>query len=361
MPFTDSLLAWHAQHHRDLPWKNTQDPYAIWLSEIILQQTRVAQGLPYYERFLAAFPSVRHLADASADEVMRLWEGLGYYSRARHLHQTAQYIAYELGGNFPHTYETIRQLKGVGDYTAAAIASFAFGLPYAVIDGNVYRVLARVFGIDTPTDTTAGKQQFAQLAQSLLPRHRPADFNQAMMDFGASCCTPTQPDCPHCPLSGECRAYAQGMTVQLPVKSKKTIRNERYFTYLVLRLPPNNAVWIVQRTQKDIWQNLYEFPMIASEEPLPNIAQLQAQPLWQQWLGSAVVSVVGLSAIYTQLLTHRTVKAQFCEITIHEYSTARLPSGKAVAWEDLDQYAFPKIIKQYRQDRHKNMVQSKLF
>ncbi|HMX40236.1 MAG TPA: A/G-specific adenine glycosylase, partial [Saprospiraceae bacterium] len=227
--FRQALLRWAEVHPRPLPWKGQSDPYRIWLSEIILQQTRVEQGLPYYERFVAAYPSVRHLADAPEEELMKLWEGLGYYSRARNLHAAARHIAYGLGGNFPTDYAGLRQLRGVGDYTAAAIASFAYGLPHAVVDGNVYRVLARCFGIATPTATPAAKRQFADLAQRLLDPARPAAFNQAIMDFGATWCKPRQPRCADCPLSSRCVALATGQVASLPLKSGKAPKKERFF------------------------------------------------------------------------------------------------------------------------------------
>ncbi|MEO1629046.1 MAG: A/G-specific adenine glycosylase, partial [Bacteroidota bacterium] len=233
--FSTALLGWYQNNHRPLPWKGIKDPYLIWLSEIILQQTRVATGWAYFERFREQYPTVHHLADASIDEVMKLWEGLGYYSRARNLHFTAQHISRTLGGTFPNTYKDILQLKGVGPYTAAAIASFAFGLPVAVVDGNVYRVLSRVFGMRDPIDSGAGKKKFAELANLLLDKDRPADYNQAIMDFGATVCTPGVPNCHQCPFEDRCLANAEGTARELPVKSKKLVRKTRYFNYLVFQ------------------------------------------------------------------------------------------------------------------------------
>ena len=252
--FAESLLRWYGENGRDLPWRRTRDPYAIWLSEIILQQTRIAQGMAYWERFMARFPSVNDLAAASEDEVLRLWEGLGYYSRARNLHTAAKQIV-SLGG-FPTTLEGIRALKGVGDYTAAAIGSIAFDLPAAVVDGNVYRVLARYYGIATPVGTTQAKKEFTALAQALLPEDKAAAFNQAMMDFGAIQCTPAAPDCSVCPLAPHCDALRTGRIGLLPVKKAPTPVKTRLLDYIYIRC--NGFTAIRRRGPGDIWQGLWE-------------------------------------------------------------------------------------------------------
>ena len=231
-PFSQRLLNWYDEFGRELPWRNTRDPYRLWISEIILQQTRVAQGYDYYLRFIERFPTVEILAAASQDEVMRQWEGLGYYSRARNLHTAAQQIVEQ--GGFPTDYEGVRNLKGVGDYTAAAICSFAYDIPTAVVDGNVYRVLSRVFGIDTPIDSTAGKKEFGALAQELMVSQRAADYNQAIMDFGALQCTPRSPQCLLCPMNEDCAALAEGTVESLPLKAKKIAISHRYFVYIWL-------------------------------------------------------------------------------------------------------------------------------
>ncbi len=271
--FWNALLTWHSTHHRPLPWKGEKNPYLVWLSEIILQQTRVEQGLPYFEKFKAAYPTVTDLANAPEDEVMKLWEGLGYYSRARNLHAAAKHIANELEGKFPGTYEGIRLLKGVGPYTAAAIASFAFDLPHAVVDGNVYRVLSRCFGIEEPIDSTAGKKLFAKLAQEILENAgtNPGSFNQAMMDFGATHCMPKVPKCGECPMQSKCIAFQKNRVDKLPVKSKKLVRRQRFFNYFLFH--SEGKIFIKKRTGEDIWQNLYDFPLIESEELVeePNI------------------------------------------------------------------------------------------
>lgn len=247
-----------------MPWRNTTDPYKIWLSEIILQQTRVAQGLPYYLAFINTYPTVEDLAAASEEEVLKLWQGLGYYSRGRNLHFSAKYIVNELNGIFPNTYSDILKLKGVGDYTASAIASIAFNEPTAVVDGNVYRVLSRVFGIETPINSTEGIKQFKTLAQELIPQHRPADFNQAIMEFGAIQCKPQNPYCLHCIFNERCVAYQQNKITELPVKLKKIKIKKRYLNYLVI-ISPEKKTLLQQRTGKGIWQGLYEFPNIETE------------------------------------------------------------------------------------------------
>ncbi len=261
MNFTSTILQWYRENGRPLPWRQTRDPYAVWLSEIILQQTRVEQGLPYWQRFMERWPTVEALAHATEDEVLRQWQGLGYYSRARHLHQAAQQIV-ERGG-FPQDMEGLRRLKGVGDYTAAAIGSIAFGLPVAVVDGNVYRVLARHFGISTPVNTTAGKREFTALAQQLLPERQAADFNQAMMDFGAVQCLPKGAQCASCPLQETCVAFREGCVETLPVKRKTGKVSERRMTYVYIRC--NGETAIRRRPEGDIWQGLWEPPLLSPE------------------------------------------------------------------------------------------------
>lgn len=342
--FREQLMAWFARSHRPLPWKGEKDPYLIWLSEVILQQTRVEQGLPYFERFREQFPTVRRLADASLDEVMKLWEGLGYYSRARNLHAAARHIAYELGGRFPDTYEGIRKLPGVGPYTAAAVASFAYGLPYAVVDGNVFRVLSRFFGIGAPPDTTGGRKLFAGLAQSLLDLSNPADYNQAIMDFGATQCTPRAPHCSSCPLLGACAAFREGKTDALPAKSKRIEKRRRFFHYLVIC--HRGQALLNRRTQKDIWRHLYEFPLL--ELPWPgDEKQVRESVLWKQLFGPQDIAIRQASPPYQQVLTHQKVIASFWEIS--PPAGARVNSGGflSVDQKNLSKFAFPKIIGRY--------------
>jgi A/G-specific adenine glycosylase len=405
--FVENLLAWHEANPRPLPWKGERNPYLIWLSEIILQQTRVEQGLPYFERFKAAYLTVSDLANAPEDEVMKLWEGLGYYSRARNLHATAKHIAYNLNGSFPTTYEGIRSLKGVGDYTAAAIASFAYDLPYAVVDGNVYRVLSRYFGIETPIDTTEGKKQFAQLAQQLLeiadcglriadlhgtqpltPKGEPnlgsgehnsiADlpdgpnpqsaipqseipdgpnpksaipqseipkYNQAIMDFGATHCTPAAPKCPTCPMQEQCVAFLEKKMGVLPVKSKKLERRQRFFNYLIFnRL---NEVFVKKRSEKDIWQNLYDFPLIETDSLQDDHRFLTKNKTCQGWLGESDWSLRRVSPPQRQELTHQRIVATFWELEVGLDFSPKQASWLTAEREKLQNFAFPKVIDLY--------------
>lgn len=257
--FVLQITDWYRQNARDLPWRRTKNAYFIWLSEVILQQTRVDQGMNYYLRFVDEFPTVTHLAQADEESVLKLWQGLGYYSRARNLHKTAQEVVERFGGEFPASYTELLSLKGIGPYTAAAIASFAFDLPHAVVDGNVYRVLSRYFGIDTPIDSTGGKKEFQSLADTLIPAFMPALFNQAVMEFGALYCTPANPDCTGCILNSSCPS-AGGLYRTRPLKSKKTAVRDRYFHYF--HIEGNGSLLVRKRDFKDVWHNLYEFPMI---------------------------------------------------------------------------------------------------
>lgn len=267
MEFNKTLTIWYSDHKRDLPWRKTKNPYHIWLSEIILQQTQITQGQPYYEAFISTYPTVFHLAKAEESEVLKLWQGLGYYSRARNLHTTAKHIANHLNGVFPNTYAELLKLKGVGDYTASAIASFCFNEPTAVVDGNVYRVLSRYFGIDTPINSTQGIKEFKALATSLLDKERPAEYNQAIMEFGALQCKPKKPNCEVCPLNQSCVALQKQTIDVLPVKLKKTKVSTKYFNFLVF-LSTDNQTLFEKRTNKGIWRNLYQFPLVETDRKL---------------------------------------------------------------------------------------------
>ena len=317
MSFTVAILEWFRENGRVLPWRETRDPYAIWLSEIILQQTRIEQGKPYWERFMKRWPTVEALAQASEDEVLREWQGLGYYSRARNLHEAAKQIV-EMGG-FPKTLESIKRLKGVGDYTAAAIGSIAFNLPAAVVDGNVYRVLARHYGIETPINTTEGKKEFTALANSLLPANDASAFNQAMMDFGAVQCTPVNPQCTVCPLQETCVALHEGKTASLPVKRKTLKVQERHFVYIYVRHQGKTAIH--RRAAGDIWQGLYE-PWLT--ETVPSGAILLRQGV-------------------KHVLTHRILYADF-----YLWEPAEQPQlPEDYFWipeTDIDQYGVPRLI-----------------
>ena len=341
--FQTQLLAWFAHNHRPLPWKGERDPYLIWLSEIILQQTTVAQGLPYFERFRERYPSVKDLAAAPDDEVMKLWEGLGYYSRARNLLATARHIESNLNGSFPTTYNDILTLKGVGPYTAAAIASFGFGEAKAVVDGNVFRVLSRVFGIATPIDSTEGKHIFNQLAAEVLDEKRPADFNQAIMDFGATHCTPSRPKCgADCPMQAFCTAFTEGNVDKLPVKSKKLTKRERFFNYLILN--DGDSIYIRKRVEKDIWQDLYEFPLVETEiltEDETVILNAFNPSFFKE------LTVERKSAPMRQLLTHQRIIVLFWEIRVKNADILRGSDFLKIPRKDVTKYAFPKVIDNY--------------
>jgi len=267
MKFSNSLINWYLQNKRDLPWRNTVNPYFIWLSEIMLQQTRVAQGLPYYLSFTRSFPTVFDLANAQEEQVLKLWQGLGYYSRARNLHATAQYIAFELNGKFPATYKELIKLKGVGEYTAAAIASFANNEPVAVLDGNVFRVLSRYFNMESDISLPKTKKEFQQVAQAVIDKNKPALFNQAIMEFGALQCVPKNPNCTSCDLNTSCAALQYKKVAELPVKTKKTKVTNRYLNYLILKDSDSNFI-VQKREGKGIWENLYEFPVLETENLL---------------------------------------------------------------------------------------------
>ena len=267
MDFSNSLLLWYLQNKRDLPWRNTTNPYPIWLSEIMLQQTRVAQGLPYFLTFIETFPSIFDLANAEEEQILKLWQGLGYYSRARNMHKTAQIIAFELDGKFPDNYNDLLKLKGIGEYTAAAIASFAFNEVVPVVDGNVFRVLSRYFNVTTDIASSGAKKEFTSLAAALMPQDNPALFNQAIMEFGALQCVPKNPNCDDCIFNSSCAALQKVKVAQLPVKSKKTKVTNRYLNYIVFLDNEDNTI-INKRTEKGIWHNLYEFPVIETESEL---------------------------------------------------------------------------------------------
>lgn len=349
--FAQALLDWYPRHRRDLPWRHTQDPYAIWLSEIILQQTRVQQGLPYYERFLAAYPKVQDLAAAPEQEVLRLWQGLGYYSRARNLRHTAQQVVTEYGGLFPGSYAELLKLRGVGPYTAAAIASFAFGERVAVLDGNVYRVLARVFGVTTDIAQPAARKEFQQLADGLISYDNPADYNQAIMEFGAIQCTPVNPDCLFCPVREQCFAFQHGMVQQLPVKSKAKAARTRYFHYFVLR--HGEQVYLRRRTGKDIWHSLYDFHLLETPG-----AELPAKALLTELtqLGAQVATDKASepAALMRHALSHQKVEARFHELWLTAPLTTEVLQGtglEAYASAQVDELPKPAIITNYLEQK----------
>ncbi|MBS1773459.1 MAG: A/G-specific adenine glycosylase [Bacteroidetes bacterium] len=337
--FTKRLIGWHHnENDRDLPWKQEKDPYKIWLSEIILQQTRAQQGLPYYLNFTKAYPNIKKLAAANDEEVFRIWQGLGYYNRCKNMLATARYITNELKGKFPNTYEEILTLKGVGPYTAAAISSFAFGLPHAVVDGNAYRVLSRYFGIETPIDSNEGKQLFQSLANELLYKDDSAGYNQAIMDIGATVCTPKNPICTTCPLIDRCVAFKQNLIDILPVKTKKLVVRTRYFNYIFFQ--HNEKIWIHKRTGKDIWQNLHE-PFLIETIIKTDVATLIKTDEWSHLKTKAKPILIDSS---TQKLTHRIIDTNFFSIDIKEPNINLPGDGNWVKKQDLKKLAFPKTI-----------------
>jgi len=344
MDFSDILSQWYAINKRDLPWRSTVNPYYIWLSEIILQQTRVNQGLPYYLKFIDAFPAVADLANADEDLVLKLWQGLGYYSRARNLQFSAKLILSEFGGNFPDNHADILKLKGVGSYTAAAISSFSFGLPFAVLDGNVIRVLSRVFGIQTPFDTTAGKKQFQKLAQELLDKKNPAEYNQAIMEFGALQCVPKSPKCNDCPIVNDCIAFNTNTVSLLPVKSKKLKVKSRYLHFLVVN--KNNEVLIGKRNS-GIWQGLYEFPFLEFDENLNEKSVLKS-PLWINFFKDSVKQISSISEEYIHKLSHQKIHAKFWEIDVNSF---RSSDFKIVKCNELQKYPVSSLIEKYLNSR----------
>lgn len=344
MNFSAQLINWYQVRKRDLPWRNISDPYRIWISEIILQQTRVNQGLDYYLRFVERFPNVEMLAAAEEDEVLKYWQGLGYYSRARNLHQAARQIIQDYGGVFPKTYPEVLRLKGVGTYTAAAICSFAYNLPYAVVDGNVYRVLSRLFAIETPIDSHSGKKEFDALAQQLIENSVPSLHNQALMEFGALQCVPVSPDCSVCPLRVFCKAYELKMVDRLPVKSKKTPVKQRFFNYLVINF--NQYIFLQKRTADDIWKNLYEFPLIETDHLLTEAELFENDFFQKLFQGIKEISILQISKPVHHLLTHRRITAQFITLQIAKKSEA-LKQFIEIPNTEIDDFAVSRLMELY--------------
>ena len=336
MDFSNSLLYWYLQNKRDLPWRNTANPYPIWLSEIMLQQTRVAQGLPYFNTFIDTFPTVFDLAKADEEDVLKLWQGLGYYSRARNMHKTAQIIAFDLDGKFPDNYKNLIKLKGIGEYTAAAIASFAFNEIVPVVDGNVFRVLARYFDIETDISSSGAKKEFTAVANELISKDKPALFNQAIMEFGALQCVPKNPNCEICIFNDSCVALQKKKVAILPVKLKKTKVTNRYFNYLIFLDEYQNTV-INKRTEKGIWQNLYEFPVIESDKELA--FETISSEIENQFLDKEIKSVSPYNE--TQIihkLSHQKLHIKFYKIAI----TSKIANG--IDLKSLKNYPFPIVI-----------------
>ena len=334
MKFSNRLVYWYLRKNRELPWRKTKNPYFIWLSEIMLQQTRVEQGLSYYLLFTKKFPTVFDLAKARESTVLKLWQGLGYYSRARNLHYSAKLIVNELDGVFPSSYKEIIKLKGVGDYTASAISSICYNQPEAVVDGNVYRLLSRVFDVETPIDSSKGQKEFQELADELIPSKNPDTHNQAIMEVGSLVCTPKNPNCNECPLIDLCLARANNTIDSRPVKSKKNKVRDRYFHFLLFDI--NEETYIEQRTEKGIWQNMYQFPLVEIEE---NEIDNHKKQWSKQWKESSEI---------IHKLSHQTIHATFHHITgdpelINE-------TWIKIRMEDIQDYPLPRIIDRYLEE-----------
>lgn len=342
--FPKQIREWYFQHGRRLPWRDTKDPYKIWISEIILQQTRVDQGLQYFHRFIKAFPSVQSLARASETRLMQLWQGLGYYSRARNLHHAAQTIVNEHNATIPQTYEKINTLKGIGPYTAAAIASFAYNLPHAVVDGNVYRVLSRYFASDIPIDSSAGKKYFFSLANELLDKKDPATHNQAIMDLGALICKPTKPLCHQCPVSQHCAAFATGTQQDFPVKSKRTTRKKRHLNFLIII--SDEHIVIEKRIGNDIWNGLFQFPVIESSEPF-TVARISDHLKIKNKISSLKITKL---LEKKHLLTHQELHSVFFKIDFPSEEDFRkwvnTTPFETIALNRINEIPFPQLIQQ---------------
>ncbi|MFK5957338.1 MAG: A/G-specific adenine glycosylase [Lutibacter sp.] len=336
MKFSNQLILWYLQNKRDLPWRTTINPFKIWLSEIILQQTRVDQGMSYYFKFTERFPTVNDLANASEEQVLKLWQGLGYYSRARNLHFSAKYIMNELKGEFPINYNELIKLKGVGDYTASAIASICYNEPTAVVDGNVYRVLARYFGITTPINSTKGIKEFKQLAQQLINKKQPGTHNQAIMEFGAQMCKPQNPDCTTCPLNTSCVALSKKQIKELPVKEKKIKIRNRYFNYLVIKTEDNKTTLV--KRKKGIWLNLYEFPLIETVQEINENELIEHQEFNNMFKKRSVSLQLFNNEIIIHKLSHQHIYTKFWIVNTLVSNDFKL------SWETIADYPVSTLI-----------------
>jgi A/G-specific adenine glycosylase len=344
MSFSNKITDWYAANKRDLPWRTEKKPYQIWLSEIILQQTRVAQGLPYYNKFFEHFPTISSFAKADIEDILLHWQGLGYYSRGRNMHFAANQVMNEFDGEFPKNFKDLKKLKGVGDYTAAAIASIVFNEKVAVVDGNVYRVLSRYFEDSTPIDSTEGKKLFNQLANEIITKNNPGDHNQAVMELGALVCSPKNPDCENCPLNNECKVAFSDRALELPVKIKKIKVKERFFNYVHLTF--NDDVIIHKRGGNDIWEGLYQFPLLEGKDLDLNEELTDLIGLKQDFVWKKVNS-------FKHILTHQRIFADFYQIELQGIKDLN-EEFIAVPFTDLDNYAKPKLMVNYIESINKN-------
>lgn len=340
MDLTQKITIWYSINKRDLPWRKNKNPYHIWLSEIILQQTQVKQGLPYYEDFVKTFPTIQDLANAPQEQILKLWQGLGYYSRARNLHYTAQYIVTELNGNFPTNYKDLLKLKGIGEYTASAIASICFNEPKAVVDGNVYRVLSRYFGVELPINSNEGIKEYKQLAQSLIDHKEPGNYNQGIMEFGAIQCKPQNPDCQSCPLNSGCVALQKNWVEKLPIKLKKTKVETKYFNFLVFISKDRKTVF-EKRDEKGIWHNLYQFPLIETKTTA-SLKEIENSKLLKAYVGDNLYEITSYNEdAIIHKLTHRHLHTKFWIVELNE-----LPQP-AIPFNNVKQYPTPRLISRF--------------
>ena len=340
MTFSEEIIEWYHKHKRDLPWRNTNDPYIIWLSEIIMQQTRVEQGMPYFNRFAEKYPTVKHFASATEEEILKLWQGLGYYSRGRNMHQTSREVMEEHAGYFPKNYDSLIRLKGIGEYTAAAISSFSSNEAKAVVDGNVFRLLSRYFGIDTPINTGKGKKIFTDLANELLDQTQAGTFNQAMMEFGSLQCKPKNPDCTVCPVQTSCEARLKNKINDLPVKLKSQKSKDRYFNYIIAI--KNSKILVNKRRPGDIWENMIDLPLFETDSPIEVPDLIQSENFIKTF-GKQVL-VRSISKPVKHILSHQKLNTRF--IHIEQFTEEFIPNQNwfYVSKEELDKLSQPKLI-----------------
>tara|TARA_X000000950_G_scaffold244372_1_gene300455 strand:- start:8824 stop:9897 length:1074 start_codon:yes stop_codon:yes gene_type:complete len=344
MSFNEKLLLWFQDYRRTFPWRENNQPYNVWLSEIILQQTRAAQGLPYYQKFITTFPDVHSLAKAEEEQVLRLWQGLGYYSRARNLHATAREIVSKYKGQFPENFDEIKKLRGIGDYTASAIASICYGQQQAVVDGNVYRVLSRIFGMDTPIDATGAHKIFKSKSTELMSGAPSGDYNQALMEFGALQCTPKQPDCKNCIFNKNCVAYQQNLVNSLPVKTKKIKVKKRFLNYIIL-IDGDGKTVLEKRTQNDIWKNLYQFPLI---EQSNHLQKINGNSLDSLLIRYGIERDYFLEKWNNQPIIHK-LTHQHLEINFWILKTQKI-GLLSLNWASIDQYPMPKALQNFKEN-----------
>lgn len=344
MSISSTFINWYLQNKRNLPWRHTQNPYNIWVSEIIMQQTRVAQGLDYYHRFLNKFPTLESLANADIEEVLKVWQGLGYYSRARNLHQGAKYVLQQYSGILPANFIDLLKIRGIGEYSASAIASFAFNLPYAVVDGNVNRVISRIYGIYEPINSSHGMKLIRDIALKILDAKQPGINNQAIMEFGAIQCIAVKPDCKICPLKNECHAFIHDKVEILPVKTKNQKIRKRYFYYLVISY--HHSIIMQKRVEKDIWEGLYEFPLIETDNPV-NIKHILQHDYWFSMFQNSPVTITHQSNEYKHILSHQKIHATFIHILMDILPEQIATQLVIINKKDIEKFPVSKLMENY--------------